>query len=464
MALSPARPLDWNSIQTFLADEMVHCLRDTPEFVNASHTRDQCYYACQALRTNHNPPVPYSLIARLLGVTKGTILWHVKQYTAHGEEEFRPGRPPLLSLPLRDQLVEFIQRRYDDRKPCTMPQILDYIMEISGTSLDRDTARMMLKRDGRVKPCKGMPIEEKRLEVSGEQLLGHFQRMFDMVEGVPAHFVLNMDEMGHQEWADRQVKLCYVPLAHSEKQVYVPVSRLGKRITLVACVAADGSFMKPFVIIPRKTVDADLPLTGMTQEKLTVHSQPKGFITTEIFEAWFDEIFVPELNARRSRQEYNGRAVLMLDGCTAHSSPRVNQLCEANNVKLFPLPPHSSNQLQALDLSLFGVTKRLMARVNRMETVNVQSKHIAQVVCAFLSAATPLNIVASFRNAGIGLVVDQDMVRCQVQPNSARCLLHPLEPPGVEIPDEDAGADMEAELYIRECMDLIIGPDESEPE
>jgi hypothetical protein len=46
-----------------------------------------------------------------------------------------------------------------------MPRILDYIADISGISLDTNAVRMMLKRDSRVKPCDGVPMEEKRLEV-----------------------------------------------------------------------------------------------------------------------------------------------------------------------------------------------------------------------------------------------------------------------------------------------------------
>jgi hypothetical protein len=40
-----------------------------------------------------------------------------------------------------------------------------------------------------------------------------------------------------------------------------------------------------------------------------------------------------------------------------------------------------------------------------------------------------------------------------------------LEPPLIaEIPDEETEADIEMELYVEECMDLILGPDESETE
>jgi hypothetical protein len=77
-----------------------------------------------------------------------TIIWHVKRSVAHDGTESTPGRPPLLAAPFRDQAIEHVRSCYAQRKPCTMPQILDFIMEISGISLDRDSVRMMLKRDG----------------------------------------------------------------------------------------------------------------------------------------------------------------------------------------------------------------------------------------------------------------------------------------------------------------------------
>jgi hypothetical protein len=51
---------------------------------------------------------------------------------------------------------------------------------------------------------------------------------------------------------------------HPGDQVGHPVSRAGKRITLLACIAADGSSAIPLVITPRKTIDEDLWLTRIT--------------------------------------------------------------------------------------------------------------------------------------------------------------------------------------------------------
>jgi hypothetical protein len=130
-------------------------------------------------------------------------------------------------------------------------------------------------------------MEKGRVDLTTKQIAEFFASLITAIDGVPAHFVLNMDETGRQNWAGRQVQTCYVPATVEEQQVHMPVCRAGKRITLIACIAADCSYLKRTVIIPRKTVDADLLSTGLTPEKLEVYKQPKGFIVTELFESWF---------------------------------------------------------------------------------------------------------------------------------------------------------------------------------
>jgi hypothetical protein len=119
-------------------------------------------------------------------------------------------------------------------------------------------------------------MEQGRVDVAPEQISSFFAILIATIDGIPAHFVLNMDEMDHQDWADRQRLTCFVPAALPDGSVYMPVSRLGKRITIIACIAADGSYLTPTVIIPRKTVDSDLPITGPTGEKVKVYKQRKG--------------------------------------------------------------------------------------------------------------------------------------------------------------------------------------------
>lgn len=78
--------------------------------------------------------------------------------------------------------------------------------------------------------------------------------------------------------ADSSGKVCYIPECSYDDMIHYPVSSRGKRITLIACVAGDCSYVKPAIVIPRKTWDADLLLLSMISEKVEIQSLHKGFI------------------------------------------------------------------------------------------------------------------------------------------------------------------------------------------
>jgi hypothetical protein len=58
-----------------------------------------------------------------------------------------------------------------------------------------------------------------------------------------------------------------------------------------------------------------------------------------------------------------------------------------------------------------------------MDEANVQFLHIARILSAFHSACNPVDVIASFRNAGIAVHLDDGMVMCHVDIDECRCLL-----------------------------------------
>jgi hypothetical protein len=105
----------------------------------------------------------------------------------------------------------------------------------------------------------------------------------------------------------------------------------------------------------------------------------------------------------------------------------------------------------------------LIARANKLDAVNIQIKHIASVVCAFLAASVPLNVVKTFTLSGICLVADAGTLFCTIQPDRAKRLLLPLPsafPHSLDVTDDDLDED-ELKVVIEECMDCI-GPFKSE--
>jgi transposase len=95
----------------------------------------------------------------------------------------------------------------------------------------------------------------------------------------------------------------------------------------------------------------------VTLEKVVIRSHPTGYIDIAIFEQWLIEIFIPEFRRRREFHGYDGRAEVILDDSSSHGTERPHALCRENNVFPLFLSPYTSNQLQPLDLSLFGPTK-----------------------------------------------------------------------------------------------------------
>jgi hypothetical protein len=93
--------------------------------------------------------------------------------------------------------------------------------------------------------------------------------------------------------------------------------------------------------------------------------------------------------------------------------------------------------------------KRLPARANRKETVGIQSLHIAEVLRPFMPAACPLNVVATFGNAGISLAIADEKLICRITPRSARGLMASVDfegnPSDETVSDDKA---METQLYL----------------
>jgi hypothetical protein len=136
----------------------------------------------------------------------------------------------------------------------------------------------MLRRDRRVKACRGLPMEKSRLAISPDDIEPYFHRLVAIVDGSPAHFFFSVDGTGHQEWADGEKGTCYELSEHTGNEVPFPVPRSSKRITFVTCTGTGGSFLKLLIVIHRKTIDTDVALARLADEKLAIYSQPKGFV------------------------------------------------------------------------------------------------------------------------------------------------------------------------------------------
>jgi hypothetical protein len=92
-------------------------------------------------------------------------------------------------------------------------------------------------------------------------------------------------------------------------------------------IAADGTYLRPLLILPRKTIGNELVEQGVTSELTMMVYQEHGFISTVRFEEWCEDVCFPALEKRRQSVGYWGEAVLILDGLTCHYTDQLQELC-----------------------------------------------------------------------------------------------------------------------------------------
>jgi hypothetical protein len=108
---------------------------------------------------------------------------------------------------------------YINRMFWTLADISRYTTGQFFIQMSWQTIHEFLKRDSQLKSCRGLPIEDQRTEVTKDIILEFFRRAVGIIDGVSSHFVVNIDEMGNQDWADRG-ESSVVSAAHGRDCVY----------------------------------------------------------------------------------------------------------------------------------------------------------------------------------------------------------------------------------------------------
>lgn len=174
--------------------------------------------------------------------------------------------------------------------------------------------------------------------------------------------------------------------------------------------------------VPRSTIETELLLAGYTMDLVVLAHSESGFITRDLFNRYLTDVLIPHINMRRWELNYHGHAVLILDNCSCHCSPEILEQFDANNLRLVTLPPHSSDQLQPLDVGLFGNMKAAQSGVHVPEEMTAQSRQVIRILSGFYATFHQLAITSAFRRAGVSLRCESCHLFCIVTPATCRAL------------------------------------------
>jgi hypothetical protein len=295
-----------------------------------------------------------------------------------------------------------------------------------GIVLLPDTLRHIIARLPFCKTVAGIPQDASRVECDESEIDAFYAQLEQIITSVPACVIYNVDEVGFDSWVDATRTSVIVPADYQGDQIAMPVTRSDARATMVACIAANDRSLKPLIVIPRKSVEAELFECGFTPDCCAIHSQPNVFMTTALFEEWFLTIFIADTLDQRRRLGYAGMVFLIHDGFSAHMSEAIEEACIYYGVQMLKIPAHPSDQVQPLDVGLFALHRSESRRMQTHLDLNLQTVKLIRVLCGFQKAATPVNIIGAFRKAGIISQWDghAGTLRCIIDRNQATEVQH----------------------------------------
>ena len=120
----------------------------------------------------------------------------------------------------------------------------------------------------------------------------------------------------------------------------------------------------------------------------------------ELFRHWLKDHFL--------KYTVSGQPLLFLqDGHSSHYEPRSVEIAKEEEIIHFCLPPHTTQDSQPLDCTMFGPLKCHWSEICHQHQqcnsgVVISKLNFSGLFSqAWLNALTPGNIVAGFRNCGI---------------------------------------------------------------
>ncbi len=244
--------------------------------------------------------------------------------------------------------------------------------------------------------------QERR--VSRTELDSWFQEYTKLVRdlGVEAWQLFNLDETFVSPGTNmRKVVLFSGERVRTHGVRHVP--NYNEHITLIVCVAADGSHLIPGLIFP--LVNMPQPALSYT-DYFTFSGSKKGWINKKIFAEWTRKIFIPEV---RSRREKHGKPeapfLLLLDSHSSRANPDLLEELMRENIVVFTFPSHCTHILQPLDMVVFSVFKSLLTKelvLSGASTADERRSHLL-VACkkAIYIALYEDTVKAGFKRSGL---------------------------------------------------------------
>ena len=162
---------------------------------------------------------------------------------------------------------------------------------------------------------------------------------------------------------------------------------------------------------------------------------PSGFSNSQINLSWFTSCMLPFLNNLRTKYNYSGPAILILDGFSGHKMDLFKSLAANNKIILIQLPAHSSHLTQPLDLLIFGAMKTYYKTTKCDSKIYGESSKLIRAIKSHQLATISMNVKSAFSRAGIQIIETDTLPLISIIPSKV------IDISKIEIIDENTKND-----------------------
>ncbi|XP_044716033.1 DDE superfamily endonuclease domain-containing protein [Hirsutella rhossiliensis] len=132
-------------------------------------------------------------------------------------------------------------------------------------------------------------------------------------------------------------------------------------VTAIEAISAAGSCIPSFVILPGVQIPARWVTNSLDDDTIISTSQ-KGYINDVIAIEW-----IKHFEKHTRPVDPLQKRLLLMDSCDNHYTEEMVHFCFDHNIKVFPMPPHLTHQLQPLDVGVFRSYKHWHQQVLHRE-------------------------------------------------------------------------------------------------
>ncbi|KAK8815164.1 hypothetical protein WA158_003376 [Blastocystis sp. Blastoise] len=304
--------------------------------------------------------------AAYLSCTTKSTLHRAKVSVQERGSVLSSGRPSILTDEDERKIIDWITQKAVEKKCVTKKDIINYIYSIlhercTNTNNINDVSdsfvrKLLIKNNISLKKPITVylfnAIPSKRCARTLFRNISFLRKE----RNYPNHLIFNMDE----SWSTPSVKSFQVVAVPDG---FIPMTGQGTshgHLTLIVCISADGSHVESSYVCEQQTYDPK-ELDKHNIHGLKTFFAPSGWINSEIFIGWINDIFLPHVNRMRDNN-IDQYALLILDSHPTRNDSSVLSLLEENHIDLLVLPKGTTSQFQPLDLVVYGSYKNTLKK------------------------------------------------------------------------------------------------------